>query len=92
MHLQSICDFDEEWDYKTNIELQKEALRKLKIYIARHQMLINLTEEIEDLYCYVMLEQVFGSVTQICFSGLQILLVKILIAIAYFFLLHIYNF
>lgn len=71
----ALCDFDRCLSAEKNLRRQIEALRELKKYIARHQMLINLTKEIEDLYCYVMLEQVFGSVTQTVFCGIQVLLV-----------------
>ncbi|XP_058796134.1 odorant receptor 4-like [Phymastichus coffea] len=76
LNLQSLCDFDENCKETERDKYQLEALQKLRNHIRRHQLLIGMTKEIEDLYCYVMLEQIFGSVSQTCFLGIQILLVK----------------
>ncbi|XP_058796133.1 odorant receptor 49b-like [Phymastichus coffea] len=75
-HLTSLCDFEDDARDERNTERQMKALTKLKGLITTHQTLIDLTKQIEDLCCYVMLEQVFGSTSQICFCGLQILLAK----------------
>lgn len=76
MQLQSLCEFTENNIDKRNVQLQIESYKRLRYYIQKHQILINYTNEVDNLYCFAMLGQILGSVTQICFSGFQILLVS----------------
>lgn len=74
VHLTKLCDFEHVKEQQITDELI--AMKKLKGYIINHQMLIHLTEQIEDLYCFVMLGQVFGSAMEFCFCLMQILFVS----------------
>ncbi|XP_058796006.1 odorant receptor 49b-like [Phymastichus coffea] len=55
---------------------QSEAHQKLKACIRRHQIMITYADQVEELFCFAMLGQMFGSVTQICFSGFQLILAE----------------
>lgn len=76
MHLESLCKFLGDDIDKKNVKLQIESYEQLKYYIRKHQILINHTDQVDNLYCFAMLGQIVGSLTQICFSGFQILLVS----------------
>nr|AXM05155.1 odorant receptor [Campoletis chlorideae] len=53
---------------------QLTSYNELKSCIKQHQLLINYMDEIENLYCYIMMGQGLGAVLQICFSGFQVIL------------------
>lgn len=76
--LSKLCDFEKQSDCEIKMNCQLQAFEKLKQCIRKHQMLISLTKEFENLYCYILLGQMIGSVMEICFCGLQILLVSYL--------------
>ncbi|XP_043289688.1 uncharacterized protein [Venturia canescens] len=55
-------------------ENELTTYNELKNCIRQHQLLIDYMDEVENLYCYIMMGQGLGAVLQICFSGFQVLL------------------
>lgn len=64
------------YDSGSENKTQLMSYNELKSCIKQHQLLINYMDQIETLYCYIMMGQGLGAVLQICFSGFQIILVR----------------
>nr|ARN17908.1 odorant receptor 37 [Cephus cinctus] len=59
-------------DLDMNFNASRDAYSKLKKCIKTHKMLIDYTAQVEDVYTYIILMQMFASSVVICAAGFQL--------------------
>ncbi|OXU20489.1 hypothetical protein TSAR_000489 [Trichomalopsis sarcophagae] len=75
LRMRSLCKFpNNDNSDNVDIKLQMHTYEKLKDCIRKHQLLIHYVDEMENLYCYAMLGQIFASICQVSSTSITILL------------------